>query len=215
MGSVAFECSACVAATGKNSGETEMVLRHCQYCGKAAVAGYRCLLCDHEDLVPSGQEAGHGWAKCIGNQRERLGRLVREAWIRFWTGRPDAKPGWLTSYDTLPPEQQAVDDAIGAELYELGQQESAELVLRAMARYHGVLRSVLIDELTNSWPEGTTLRDQIDRALRRLHLIVISGRDPQRMDPEERRAIDPDLQAAMNRLAEEIVAKRRETTDLL
>jgi hypothetical protein len=199
-----------VAATGKDSGETETVLRRCQYCGKTAVAGYRCLLCDHEDLVPPGQEAGHGWARCIGNQRERLGRLVREAWVRFWSGRPDAKPTWLTSYDTLPPEQQAVDDAIGAELYKLGRAEALEELPHILGLHRDILRQMVLAELfelieaVDFVPHR--VRAAVDRALGRMNLLLVTGQDPQAVDPHER---------VNDELAELIAAKQVEIHALL
>jgi hypothetical protein len=53
---------------------------------------------------------------------EELGRMVRDAWVRYWTGRPGAKESYLWGWDDprLPPEQREVDIAIGRALFEFG-----------------------------------------------------------------------------------------------
>jgi hypothetical protein len=53
---------------------------------------------------------------------DELGRMVREKWVAYWTGRPGAKEPWLWGWDDpqLPPEQREVDIAIGRALFNHG-----------------------------------------------------------------------------------------------
>jgi hypothetical protein len=109
--------------------------------------------------------------------RERLGRAVREAWVRFWRDKPGAKPSWLTPYDTLPLEQREVDDAIGAELYALGRSESGGLVFSVMGVYHDVLLELLVEELTSFPGSQRALRQRLERVLTRMERIALVGHD--------------------------------------
>lgn len=49
--------------------------------------------------------------------RTRLGRRVREAWIRWAERQPNPKPSWLVPYDELPPEDQDADECIGIAIW--------------------------------------------------------------------------------------------------
>jgi predicted RNA-binding Zn-ribbon protein involved in translation (DUF1610 family) len=53
-----FVCSQC------NEDAEETVLRTCPRCKRAAIVGYRCDNCGHEDIDPAGQEWGHGEGFC-------------------------------------------------------------------------------------------------------------------------------------------------------
>lgn len=44
--------------------ETVGVMVICPTCGRNAVGGYICNTCEHEDVSPPDQLAGHGAGKC-------------------------------------------------------------------------------------------------------------------------------------------------------
>jgi len=45
--------------------------------------------------------------------RDSLGRMVREAWVRWAKTRPDPKPSWLVPYDELSEPDKEADRQIG------------------------------------------------------------------------------------------------------
>lgn len=45
--------------------------------------------------------------------RETLGRMVREAWVRWARTQPDPKPSWLVPYDELSEPDKEADRQIG------------------------------------------------------------------------------------------------------
>ena len=45
--------------------------------------------------------------------REALGRLVRETWVKWASEQPGPKPSWLTGWDDLDDGQREVDMRIG------------------------------------------------------------------------------------------------------
>ena len=45
--------------------------------------------------------------------REQLGRMVREAWIRWAQTQPRPKPSWLVPYDHLAEPDKEADRLIG------------------------------------------------------------------------------------------------------
>jgi hypothetical protein len=47
------------------------------------------------------------------SERERLGRLVRGAWMAWASEQPDPKPSWLTPWGELDDGQREVDMRIG------------------------------------------------------------------------------------------------------
>lgn len=49
--------------------------------------------------------------------RERLGRRVRDVWIKWAERQPNPKPSWLVPYDELPPEDQDADECIGMAIW--------------------------------------------------------------------------------------------------
>jgi hypothetical protein len=53
---------------------------------------------------------------------DELGRMIREEWVRYWTGRPGAKESYLWDWDDprLPPEQHEVDILMGRALFDHG-----------------------------------------------------------------------------------------------
>jgi hypothetical protein len=44
---------------------------------------------------------------------ERLGRVVREAWVEWAEEQPDPKPSWLIPWEQLSESQREVDMRIG------------------------------------------------------------------------------------------------------
>ena len=48
--------------------------------------------------------------------RDRLGRMVRETWLRWAKEQPDPKPSWLLPYDELAERDQEVDRMIGEDI---------------------------------------------------------------------------------------------------
>lgn len=49
--------------------------------------------------------------------RERLGRAVREEWIRWAREQTDPKPSWLEPWEALTEEMKEVDRRIGERLF--------------------------------------------------------------------------------------------------
>jgi len=45
--------------------------------------------------------------------RDQLGRMVREAWVRWAQTQPDPKPSWLVPYDELSEPDKEADRQIG------------------------------------------------------------------------------------------------------
>lgn len=45
--------------------------------------------------------------------RETLGRMVREAWVRWAKTQPNPKPSWLVPYDDLSEPDKEADRQIG------------------------------------------------------------------------------------------------------
>lgn len=45
--------------------------------------------------------------------RDSLGRLVREAWVRWALTQPEPKPSWLVPYDELAEPDKEADRQIG------------------------------------------------------------------------------------------------------
>jgi len=51
--------------------------------------------------------------RVTAEERERLGRLVREEWVRWAQEQPDPKPSWLTPWVGLSESMKEVDRRIG------------------------------------------------------------------------------------------------------
>jgi hypothetical protein len=45
--------------------------------------------------------------------RDELGRMVREAWVRWAETQPNPKPSWLAPYDDLSEPDKEADRQIG------------------------------------------------------------------------------------------------------
>lgn len=50
------------------------------------------------------------------HDRDLLGRIVRDAWVRWAANHPDPKPSWLTPYDELAELDKEADRQIGEAL---------------------------------------------------------------------------------------------------
>lgn len=137
---------------------------------------------------------------------DRLGREVREVWVRYAREQPNPKPSHLVGWDELNEGDKEVDRRIGRRLYELGRLESIDRVPRVLEAYRSILLELLVDAFSSPYVHGRELRERIDRVLRRMNLIVITGNDPEAIDPQERLA---------SPLAEAIASKREEIEKVL
>ncbi|MDR3502895.1 MAG: hypothetical protein P4L79_09955 [Legionella sp.] len=86
----------------------------------AARTAIPALLDEREELIKERDEARakEAEATCDGNRplpfdRETLGRMVREAWVRWAQAQPAPKPSWLVAYDDLPESDREADRQIG------------------------------------------------------------------------------------------------------
>lgn len=52
----------------------------------------------------------------MADDREPLGRIVRETWVAWALEQPDLKPSWLIPWEELDEGQREVDMRIGAEV---------------------------------------------------------------------------------------------------
>lgn len=157
--------------------------------------------------------------------RERLGRRVREVWIKWAERQPNPKPSWLVPYDELPPEDQDADECIGMAIWadcvdslqsELGELETlraerdaAESTIRTLqdgvaSRVYGVLYDevrpndlilVTVDKLVQRLAEAEAHEQQTHE-----RLGVILGTDTSLEDAAKRMA--KRLAAASDRVLE-------------
>jgi hypothetical protein len=65
-----------------------------------------------EELRGSPAERGDG-NRAIPFDRNALGRMVREAWVRWALTQPNPKPSWLAPYDDLDERDKEADRQIG------------------------------------------------------------------------------------------------------
>lgn len=57
--------------------------------------------------------------------RDKLGRLVREVWIKWAKEQPVAKSSWIVAYDQLSECEKEVDRRIGETLFRAGMDAGA------------------------------------------------------------------------------------------
>lgn len=62
--------------------------------------------------TPTNGEAQDG-NRPLPFDRDTVGRMVREAWIRWALTQPNPKPSWLVSYDDLSEPDKEADRQIG------------------------------------------------------------------------------------------------------
>jgi hypothetical protein len=67
--------------------------------------------------------------------RERLGQIVREAWVRWAKQQPDPKPHWLVPWEELDEPMKEVDRQIGETVAE-HVENGAKAVRRLTVRVH-------------------------------------------------------------------------------
>lgn len=58
-------------------------------------------------------------------ERERLGRVVRQVWVGWAQEQPILKPSWLLPWELLREEDREVDRRIGETLYQMGRTDEA------------------------------------------------------------------------------------------
>jgi hypothetical protein len=96
-------------------------------------------------------------------EREALGRTVREEWIAWAKEQPDPKPSWLVPWEGLSEPDKEVDRRIGERLHR-----------EALAR-HGL------------WPEPVPPRDHMDLDLSpRMEMLVHQERSDEAYELRER-----------------------------
>lgn len=54
------------------------------------------------------------------DERERLGKLVREVWMAWAKEQPNPKPSWLVPWEGLSEPDKEVDRRIGERLWQEG-----------------------------------------------------------------------------------------------
>ena len=59
-----------------------------------------------------------------GEEREKLGRLVRETWVAWAGEQPDPKESWLLGWDDLRDDEREVDMRIGEAVAEVARSVS-------------------------------------------------------------------------------------------
>lgn len=74
--------------------------------------------------------------------RDQLGRMVRDAWVRWAGQQPDPKPSWLVGYDDLSEPDKEADRQIGEALYLAG----CRAAIRALEQEELDLRRMLAQE---------------------------------------------------------------------
>jgi hypothetical protein len=65
------------------------------------------------DLSSTGEQPASPAAVVDYAERDRLGRLVREAWVNWARTQPNPKPSWLVPYDDLSEADKEADRQIG------------------------------------------------------------------------------------------------------
>lgn len=63
----------------------------------------------------------------MADEREHLGRIVRDTWVAWASGQPDPKPSWLVPFDELDDGQREVDMRIGEAVAAAERERIAEL----------------------------------------------------------------------------------------
>lgn len=67
-------------------------------------------------------------------QREELGKAVREEWIAWAKEQPNPKPSWLVQWEGLSEQDKEVDRRIGARLFNAGAMRVATVLDESGAR---------------------------------------------------------------------------------
>lgn len=63
---------------------------------------------------------GPALAEHYGVDRELLGMVVRDEWVRWAREQPDPKPSWLKPWSELTEPEREVDRRIGERLFRFG-----------------------------------------------------------------------------------------------
>lgn len=161
-------------------------LKPCPFCGASDVSqdawSVKCLDCGSEmpgdpsrareawnrralTASPAQDEALNG-ARPLPIDRETLGRMVREAWVRWAQTQPDPKLSWLAPYDELSEPDKEADRQIG----------------EAIARWtliHDAARLSLNPPVTAPDDIGRLSVDDIERIILNTEPAGMSDRDDQ------------------------------------
>lgn len=80
-----------------------------------------------------------------GNPRDILGKIVRDAWIRWAGDQPNPKPSWLVPYDDLSESDKEADRQIAEAV--LGDMNARRIYL-AERKSRGILSGSEAEEFT-------------------------------------------------------------------
>lgn len=114
--------------------------------------------------------------------RERLGRRVREVWIKWAEKQPTPKHSWLLPWDKLTEPEREVDRCIGAAIWGDCIAEHAELLARAKwlgTRYVAVLETVRLQ-----WDWIEKLEAEREALQRHLDDKLIADGPDARLEPK-------------------------------
>lgn len=107
----------------------------------------------------------------MADERETLGRLVRETWVAWVSEQDDPKPSWLAGWDELDDGQREVDMRIGeAVAASVRSQVAAEIQAEAAGHLFTIRRAmrwavwVVLGKPADSEPGEDHTRERRDRA---------------------------------------------------
>lgn len=104
--------------------------------------------------------------------RDALGRMVREAWLKWAGQQPNPKAHWLHPYDTLSEPDKEVDRQIGEELARFGSQ--------AWTAQNRFLFQDIVAALRAGESNSEALTAERDAALARVKVLEEDSRDRSR-----------------------------------
>jgi hypothetical protein len=110
--------------------------------------------------------------------RDKLGRVVRDAWVRWAKMQPDPKPSWLVPYDELSEPDREADRQIGIAVFDHLNARRIQLVEAkgrgqlnpAEAEEFAALQQGVFDVLEVMFPRST---EDIEARLARLEAIEV------------------------------------------
>ena len=122
----------------------------------------------------------------MADDRESLGRIVRETWVAWALEQPDVgdHPSWVKPWGDLPGRDKEVDMRIGSAVAARAladwEAERAELTLARLSRSVTIARiTALCRGIKRSAPDGVTPVVAVERVL------AITGEPQERSDEKE------------------------------